>query len=230
MNLTDLKEKIFETLGPYWEKIQESEAFTTLKEKFDSYPPRIQKLIMAGAAVLLSLTFLYIFPFAYLSTAGDSITQFEENQSLIRRLLDINRELKTTPQVPPAPAADQLKSMIQSRVAGQGLIAEQIGPMEPTTVSIAALSVEGLIVNFKQLNLTQLVSLAFDLQDLSPSVKLVGLKVRASPQDSHYFETSYTLASFNIPRPETSLEDESPGAKKKLPGSKARRKSREETE
>ncbi|MDZ4662311.1 MAG: hypothetical protein SGJ18_11905 [Pseudomonadota bacterium] len=234
MNFSDLKEKLLELFTPYWERVQESQAYTSLKEKFDSYPARTQKIIMAGVAAFLTLSFLFLFPFSYLNTASDSISQFEDNQSLIRRLLEVNRELKTTPQLPPAPSSDQLKSMIQSRIAGQGLIAEQVGPMEPTMVNMAPfgakdLSIEGLIVSFKQLNLTQLVSLAFDFQDLSPSVKLVGLKVRSNPQDSHYFETTYTLASFNLPRPEIDSSEEPSDTENKRP-TKVRRKPRGETE
>ena len=73
---------------------------------------------------------------------------------------------------------------------------------------------ETLVVRLKNLNLTQVVDIGFNLQQLFSAVKMTGLEILASQEKPDYFNVTYTLSKFSL----TDLEDEPPGKKNREQG------------
>ncbi len=212
MTLADVKEQLVERLTPYWERLQESQVYVSLRERYESLSPTQQKIAIAGSSVTALLLFLFLFPFSYLSTASESIATFEHHQKLMRNLFSVNRQLKQTPPLPPPLPVDQLKTMAQGEINRAGLVPEQIVSIEASTFPLGALGPkdlqsQGIIVSLKQLNLKQIVDLGHIFQTLHSTLKLINLDVSANESDSHYFNVVYSLAMFSLPQePETSAE------------------------
>lgn len=225
MTFADLKEQITEKLTPYWEKIQESDIFQKALERYESLSPRGQKAVIIGGAVGAFTLFIYLVPFTFLETAGESVNVFEKNQKLIRDLFTISRKIKSSPQFPPAPPPDVLKTTVENELINAGLLPEQKISVETATFSMGGvgpkdLISQGLVVYLKQLNLNQITSIGYSLQVLpNMPIKLLGMEISANEKDSHYFDVKYSLTTFSLPSfsTETSAEEAPKGGPRPIP-------------
>ncbi|MGE0526056.1 MAG: hypothetical protein AB7G93_14730 [Bdellovibrionales bacterium] len=219
MAFENLRDQLKEQWAELSAKIQESPAFNSLRERFESQTPAVQRAIVAGAGALFAL-FLLSFPLGYLSTSNEHLEYFEENRELIRGLLRASRSASEPSPVPPPVAADSLKTMIEERLRSRNLSPEQIGEMNPIpnqpagNLAPATVVQNGLAVQVKNLNLTQIVDIANMLQNLGPGTKLMGLDVVQADGQTHYYNIIARVVNFGLPVIAEPEEEKSPPARR----------------
>lgn len=219
MNFADLKERFIEAVTPYIEKIKESDLYQKTSEQYESLSPRNQKLVKLGALGASFLLYFFFIWMMFLSTASENVEIFEKNQKLIRDLFTVNRKINSAPKVPSAIPVDMLKSNIETEIARMRLIPEQKGAVTESNFTMGSLGPKDLIaggvtVELKQLTLTQVTDMAYNLQSIMGSpAKLLALEVQANEKDSHYFNAKYSLAMFSLPEPKSN-EPPAKGGKK----------------
>lgn len=207
-----------EAITPYFERFKESDIYQKINEQYESLSPRNQKFVKMGAAasaILLYFGFVYSM---FLSTAFENVDTFERNQKLIRDLFSISRKINSAAKVPDAIPVDMLKNSVENEIAKMRILPEQNVAVTPATFSMGSLGpkdliAEGLTIELKQLNLSQISDLAYSLQTMPASpAKLLGLEIRAYEKDSHYFNAKYSLSMFSLPAPKV---NEPPSKNKK---------------
>jgi len=232
MALEDVKEQLREQLQTLAARVQESPAWQEAMERYQGLTPAAQKGVLAGIGALSALI-LFMFPYFFFASSQTTLADFEEKKQLIRDLYRYSHAATTMPPAPIPVTAGELHSAIQ------GALGSQNPPLLPEqTVSIAdfdnskavsgalpkSLTQSGVAVNLSRLNLDQVIKIGGALQDLRPTVKVVGVKIQATPADPHYFDVTYKLVTFNLPVDTSAAPPGKPGAAKpgavKAPGAK----------
>jgi hypothetical protein len=222
LNFDDLKEQVTNSLRSSWEQFQESSLYQHGRDKYENLSPVVQKLVVFGGAGFLALIFLSI-PWGAFSTSSDSIMQFEDKRALIRDLLKVSREASEAPDIPVPPDVNSIKSQIEGSLQQAQLLPEQMKGVEiisETTTLIPANMVAGMLqVSLSALNLRQIVDLGYQIQAVSPSVKMLGMNMSANSLKPKYFDVVFKLVSLNVPQAPviTPDADEPKGGKKASP-------------
>lgn len=218
MDFESLKEQITETLSQYWDKIQDSDLYIKLKERYDTLPPNGQMAILWGAGLFV-VYFFYSIPAGYVSDAQEQLIYFEDDRQMVRELIRAGRIERTVQTPPPAPGQVQLQSQLESKLTQERILPEQKTAMNPVDKvapnSIVPKSIEqqGIKTTIQKINLRQVVKLGESLDGID-STKLMNISIQADQDDPHYFNVDYELASFSVPQ-EKPLEDKDSKKKKK---------------
>ncbi len=221
MAFENLREQLKEQWGDLSAKIQESPAFNSLREKFEEQTPTVQRAILAGSTALVAL-FLLSFPYGYWSASSDYMTQFEENRQMIQGLLRASRSAKTPSPLPPPIEADSLRGRVEAILRTNRLLPEQIGEMQamphPPVKGIPATVIQnGLAVQIKKVNLTQIIALGNQLQNMGSGTKLMGLDIVQSAGQTHYYDIIVKVVNFGLPQIADSGPDTEPAKGGKKP-------------
>ena len=202
--LDDLKERLKATAQNLGQKIQESQAYIQLQDRYQTLTPSSQKLARA-AAVLLVILISVFYPLSLFFSSQGSIHSFEEKRSLIRELFKTYRESSSRLNIPAPPAADGFKSSVNGLLTQADLTPEQTNGIvdirdegkliPPGLVSYA------LEVRLSKLNIKQIVDIGAGLVGLSDSVKMKDMAITAHAADPRYFDVTYKLYSLNVPEP-----------------------------
>lgn len=217
MAFENLKDQLKEQWADLSSKIQESPAFNSAREKFESQTPPVQKAIIAGAITFFAVFMLW-FPYGYWSTSSDYMTQFEENRGLIQGLLRASRSAKTPSPLPPPIEGESLRGRISGVLQMNRLLPEQIGEMQampPVKGVPGGVIQNGFAVQIKKVNLTQIISLGTAMQNIGPGTKLMGLDVVQSAGQTHYYDIILKIVNFGLPQIADSGPDEAPAARGK---------------
>lgn len=219
--LDDLKDQLGGTWRRISERVQETELFINLKDRFDAQSPTGQRLIIAGTLTLVFALALLL-PWSWYSSSEETVFAFDSRRQVIRELLKVGREASDVPNIPLPPAADGLKMDIESRLKQSNLIEEQIKSVSMAMGTGALITAErasgGLDVSLWKLNLRQIVDIGTQLAGLNASVKMTGLDIKPNSEDARYFDVTYQLSLLNVPdlsTPPPPAEEEAP--KKKAP-------------
>lgn len=205
MALEGLRDQLKEQWADLSSKIQESPAFNTLRERFESQTPTNQKVIVGVAATLVVL-FLLSFPYGYISTSSEYLTQFEENRQLIQGLLRASRSAKAPSPLPPPMDGATLRGRVDAIVKTNRLLPDQVGEMQdmpsPAVKEMVPASVvqNGLVVQLKKLNLSQIISLNTQFQNMGAGTKLMGIDIVQSAGQTHYYDIIARLVNFGLPQ------------------------------
>ncbi|CAN5695453.1 hypothetical protein BH10BDE1_BH10BDE1_01640 [soil metagenome] len=223
MILDDIRDKGLEALHAFKSRLDESDSYIQLKERYESFSPLVQKMIAGAVALVVALLFLQI-PLAYYGTGSENIALFEENRDLVLDLYKVKRKSLSTPQLPSPLEKSDLEGQARQAVTAARVQPEQIkaisfidnagataGGLIPKTVTQA-----GVEIRLGNLNLTQIVDIGHALTNLNGSTKIIGLEVRPGSAAGNYFDANFKVVSFNIDSPAVGK----PGAK----GEKAKRK------
>ena len=217
MDLQGLKDQFGENIDKVKNLAQESPLYNTLKEKFEALPSRSQKITIFGAIALVIFLVLSI-PFSYISVSKTNIEAFEQDRSLIKRLLK-TKQAQNLPKMPNIETT-RLKTQIEALLKRSNLLDEQIDDIKdvpsPSPFITNKVKQSGLDVFLKNLNLQQIKDIGFELQKINPNAKLTGLNINASKDKENYFYVVFSLK--NISFPEVSLspnENEKPSRSKK---------------
>lgn len=203
MAFEGLQDRLKEQWAELAAKIQETSLYNTLREKYESQTPTVQKAILGGGAALAVL-FLLSFPLGYLSTSGEHMDAFKENRSLIQGLLRASRLAKEASPLPPPMDAGSLRGMVERVLHDKKLVPEQIGEMQAIPGDIfrgipAGVIASGIAVQVKQLNLNQILDIGNTFQNLGPGTKLIGLDVVQTTGQDHYYDVILRVGNFGLP-------------------------------
>ena len=83
----------------------------------------------------------------------------------------------------------------------------------------------GLRISLAKLNLRQIVDIGYNIQAISPSVKMNAINITANPEDPRYFDVEMKLVSLAVPQahvemPDAGGDEEGGGSKAKKPAFK----------
>jgi hypothetical protein len=219
MAFEDFRENIASGFKYRWEQFQESDLYISLNEKYENLSPKKQKLTVAGIAVALVYLFFSI-PYGYYSSSSEMVTSFEDTRGLLRDLLKASKDAQNLPEIPVPPNVEALQAQVTQQLQAARLLPEQIQGNEISQEKpnfIPGTLTAGVVkVSLSKLNVRQVSDLGYQLQAISPSVKLVDLSMEANTKYPRYFDVIYKLAILNIPEPtEMSPEPPPPRPKKR---------------
>lgn len=222
--LDELKDQLKTSLTTTWERIQESEAYNQLNDKYQNLSPSGQKAAQAITALLVAGIVFYA-PISQLQVSSELLTQFEEKRTLIRDLFKTYRDSSGGLQMPPAPQSAELISTIQSSLQTARLVPEQIlsvtaaqaeGRLIPTSLQQAVVEVK-----LAKLNLRQVVDIGAQLANISQAVKVKDMFMQANAELAGYFDVNYKLYALKVPEPLPEPAPEPVNPKKKKSNSEA---------
>lgn len=213
MAFEDLKENLQSQLKTQWEQFQESSLYIQTKERYENLSPSMQKVTVFGVGALL-LYVVLSFPLSYYSSASENVTVFEDTRQLIRDLLKASRESQETPDVAMPPEMDSLQARISQELDSSRLLPEQkLGTeiLSETNRLVPQALTKGILqVSLAKLNLRQVVDIGYQLQAISPSVKMVDLVMEMNTSDSRYYDVKYKLLALEVPSLEAPPTEEPP--------------------
>lgn len=221
--LDELKDQLKTSLTTTWERIQESEAYNQLNDKYQSLSPSGQKVAQAVTAVLIAGIVFYS-PISQLQVSSELLAQFEEKRTLIRDLFKTYRESSGGLQMTPAPQASELISTVQSSLQGSKLTPEQIVSVNTTQAEgrLIPANLQQAVVEVKlaKLNLRQIVDIGAQLANISQAVKVKDMFMQANAELAGYFDVTYKLYALKVPEPlpEPAPEPVNPKKKKASEG------------
>lgn len=206
MTVDDIRDKAFETLQSIKGRLEESDAYLQLKERYDSLSPVAQKAVAATAALLFTLLILQI-PFSYYEKGSENVALFEENRDLILDLYKVKRHSLSTPQIAPPLEPSDLEARARTAITNARVQAEQIkgishfdnaGPKASAFIP-KNVTQSGVEIRLANLNLNQIVDIGHALTNLGSTSKIVGLEVKPGTAAGNYFDAIFKVVSFNIP-------------------------------
>lgn len=200
----DIKEQLKASWQNIWQKIQETQAYVQLQDRYQTLSPSSQKLTRL-AGVLVFILILVFYPMSLFFTSQDSITSFEEKRNLIRDLFKTYREASAQPNIPIPPSIDSLKSSINGILTTADLTDEQKGGVIEGAIE-GKLIPQNLVshvlqISLSKLNIRQIVDIGVNIVGISESVKMKDMTITAHPTDTRYFDVVYKLYSLNVPEP-----------------------------
>lgn len=219
MNFDDLKERLRDSFNTTWSRIQESSTYNNLREKYEALPLNQQKALSIGALVLGILILLW-FPYSYISTSSDYMSDFQEKRTVLRELLRVSRQSQTQAPIPQAPSLEAIQQSADNIFTSANLMAEQKGHVQSVSSKEGlgfippTVAQQSYVVDAKKLNLKQVVDIGFELSRSFAAVKLmsVDVKVAAGAPAPGYFDVMYKLVSYSFPHMETA-EEEAPAGR-----------------
>lgn len=204
MAFESLREQLRDQWSDLSSKIQETSAYNTLQEKFESQTPGVQRAIIGGGIAVVALMIL-AFPMSYISSSNQSLEFFEENRSLIQGLLKAASSAKEAPPLPPPAPHDVLRSRIEQMLRSNQLLADQIGDFQPmptggpNAIIPSTITQTGMAVQIKKVNVAQLVDLANGVGNMGSGNKLIGMDVTQSAGQTHYYDVILKVMNYGLP-------------------------------
>lgn len=202
--LEELRDQLKSTALSVWEKIQDSEVYQQLSDKYQSLSPSGQKVAQAVTAFIIAGVVFYS-PISQLQISGELLTQFEDKRTLIRDMFKTYRESSGGLQMSPAPQITELISTIQSSLQNAKLVPEQIIEVNPAQAEgrLIPSSLQQAVVEVKlaKLNLRQVVDIGLQLANISTAVKVKDMMMQANAEMAGYFDVSYKLYALKVPEP-----------------------------
>lgn len=203
--LEDLKDKLQDQFSELKNRVQESSAYNSLRERYENLTPDAQQGLMLGGILFAIVFFCYI-PYSYFSSSSTYVSEFNEKRGIIRQLLRASRLATQAGSVSNPPDIGTLQSSITARLNQFNLLPEQNGGVNPIEAAAlggsfapAGIIQEGLALTLKQLNIKQIVDIGYDLQNLAQGVRLVGMSMTPTQKDRRYFDVVYQIARFSMP-------------------------------
>lgn len=226
MNLADILDQIKDRLKMLWDKTQESSTYQQAMEKYEDLPSTQQRMIRIGGSILLIL-FILSPPISSLLSSQEIIEEFERKREVTRELLQVVRDASNAPNIPPAPDLFALQSRFQQDLQNDRLLPEQIhsiqsdsdsGRLIPKKLSLGSLS-----VNLKNLNIRQIIDIAYRLSTVAPTIKMTDLDLTASTDKPGYFNFNSKLVALKTPPPPPPPELDIPKRNRPPPRNKPNR-------
>lgn len=202
--LEELKEELKTSLQTTWDRIQESEIYNQLNDRYQSMTPSGQKITQIVVAVSLTLIIFYT-PLTQVQVSQEMLFQFQEKRDLIRNLFKTYRESSAQAQIDLSPEPADLIARVQSFLQNSRLVPDQIisvnlaepeGQLIPRQLQKAVVEVK-----LSKLNLRQIVDIGLQLTNISSAVKVKDMSLQAHAEMAGYFDVIYKLYALNVPQP-----------------------------
>lgn len=207
MAFEELQDQLKDKWQEFKGQLDDSPAFNTLKERFETLNPTSQKAIIWSGIVIFTF-FMFSCPYSYWSTSTEYVAEYETTRDMIRDLLKTSHIANQMGDVPSALTESQLRTEINRIVSDVRLLPEQnLGvdmvsandfgrPLAPKQINQ-----EGWLVRLQQLNTKQIAEIGFRLQNMNAGVKLAGMDLSVFSEDPRYYNAQYRLIKFITPEP-----------------------------
>ncbi|MES2769744.1 MAG: hypothetical protein V4596_11425 [Bdellovibrionota bacterium] len=188
-----------------WDQFQESDTYISLREKYDNLPVRGQKLVVF-LAFFMAFLVVFSIPYVWHSSSQDSVAEFEDTKFTIAELLEVSQEIKNIPPQSLGLTSADLKMRVDRVLTEKGLTKEQITSLSETqftnpqgsTLIPPQINATGIETHLKQLTLKQIVDIGYELDRISPLVKVLNLEMKATEADVHFYDVQFRVSSFNV--------------------------------
>lgn len=213
MILDDVGDKAIEALQAAKGKLEESDLYVQLKERYDSLAPPVQKLVLVFAGLIVAYL-VALFPLSFYDKGSENIALFEENRDLILDLYRVKRKAASTPESAQPMDSSDLQSRARTAVTNARVQADQIktisaydnaGPHASGFIP-KSVSQQGVDVQLANVTVNQIVEIGHALATLGDSAKMVGLEIKAGNHPGNYFDASFKVVSFGIAGPPAAKE------------------------
>jgi hypothetical protein len=201
-----LQDQLKEKWAELSASIQESPAFNNLREQFESQTPLAQKAIVIGGSVFLVFMAIYLLPYSYISSSSTYMEQYEENRDLIKGLLKASRSVKAQSPLPVPMNTQEIRGRVDGILKANRLLPDQIGdfqdipqPAVSGGMIPAAVIQNGVAFQLKKLNVNQIVSVTNAVQNMGNGVKLMGMDIVQSVNQTHYYDVILKVVHFGLP-------------------------------
>ncbi|MCB0394126.1 MAG: hypothetical protein KDD25_06185, partial [Bdellovibrionales bacterium] len=101
--IENLKDQVKNT----WSTVKETEAYSSIKEKYDDLTPSAQRLLQVFGVGFFGLMIFFMIN-GFFSDASMYVQDFEDKKATIRELLKLKRDMTSIPPVPTPPGVDSL--------------------------------------------------------------------------------------------------------------------------
>lgn len=205
MAFEGLQDQLKEKWAEISASIQESPAFNNLREQFESQTPIVQRVILFGGSFLTVFMLFWFLPYSYLSSSSTYMEQYEENRELIKGLLKASRSVKAQSPLPAPMGTQEIRGRVDGILKANRLLPDQIGDMQdipqPAVRDMipAAVIQNGIAFQLKKLNVNQIVSVTNAVQNMGNGVKLMGMDVVQSANQTHYYDVILKIVHFGLP-------------------------------
>ena len=220
--LLEIKDQLKQKSLELFDKIKETEFYQKADEKYQSLSPQGQKIARILSVILITFTFVS-YPLSQFQISRSIISEFEIKRELLKDMFKTHRESDITNLMPEAPVTDILIQQIQSSLNSAQLLPQQI-------ISVTAIEPEGhtiqkniissvVSVQLNTLNIRQTVDIGTQLANISGSLKVKDLFMTASLEQPGYYDVTYKIYAFNVPKSIAEAppdSPESPTKKKKI--------------
>jgi hypothetical protein len=199
MAFEDVKDSAKESLKSAWGRIRETDAFLQINERYQSLSPNGQKGALAGA-VLVGFLLIMAIPWSFYSASKLSVAEYEEKRDLVRDLFKTNREASALPPAPAPVSVSELQNIARQNLTTARLSAEQIVTVSESPANVAGIAKTidqtGIAVSLTKLNLKQVIDIGNDLQNMQTTARMMGLEIKATAADPHYYDVIYKIVAF----------------------------------
>jgi hypothetical protein len=203
----NLRDQVVDKALSYWDSVQETSLYMRLSERYAGLSNPIQNLIVIASAVTIALI-LFLIPYSYYSDSTEQLEVFQDTAFTIKALDKVNRSAAELQSLPRSFSSEEMRSTLQQVFERSRILPEQIASITTATVEKSPSGGAGgmiwknskseqVVANLKQLTLLQIVALGRSVEMEFQGMVFLDLAIKATNEDPHYFDVSYTFASFS---------------------------------
>lgn len=219
MAFEELQDQLKDKWQEFKVQLDDSAAFNTLKERFETLNPNAQKLIIWSGILVFTFS-LFSCPYSYYSSSSNYVAEYETTRDMIRDLLKASHLANQIGSTPPPLGEDQIRSQINRIIVDARLLPDQNLSIETLDASSFGrplapkqINQEGWLVKLSQLNTSQIVEVGHQLQNMHAGIKLAGMDLNANSSDPKYYDANFRLIKFFMPVKEA--DDDQPGSNRR---------------
>ncbi len=198
-------ENIIDQINEYFQSIvsqvQESSTFDSLRNKFSSFSPFTQKLLITTACFLILILTL-IKPITNYQTSVENMIFFEEQKKLTQKIISFQKKSKFTSQTPKKYQLADLKTKVSDlgNAYSINFLPDQISVTSSKASSKIILSANqnNFNIQTKKTNINQFSALTYSLQKLNKSLLIESIELKANPENPSYFDGLITIANLFV--------------------------------
>jgi|GEM_PF-2346357 len=201
MLFEDQIEQLKEALQVLQSRVQESSTFNKGIERYNSFSPAFQKIILVLAFVLIIFIVLAA-PISSYKASIENMSDFKVQKNLTQKVIDFS---KTASNLTPQPKKYFSSSLGQEVGALAGSYSIKLMPEQVSvdTERISKKLVPGAIQNSfavkaNQANIDQATALTYSVKKLNKSLIITGLDFKKNRELPGYFDTTIKVANLSV--------------------------------
>ncbi len=200
-----LFENIIEQINEYFRSIvshvQESSTFDSLKDKFNSLSPFIQKLLITTICFLIILLTLAT-PIIKYQASLENMVFFEEQKKLTQKIISFQKKSKSMPSTPKEYKLADFKTKVNTLENAYSInfLPNQmsVSPSKTRSKIIRSANQNNFNVETKKTNIDQFLALTYSVQKLNKSLLIESIELKANSENPSYFDGSITVANLFV--------------------------------
>jgi hypothetical protein len=201
MLFEDQIEQIKEGLQVLQARVQESSTFNKGIERYNSFSPVFQKIILAVVAILILFIALAA-PIASYKTSVQNMEDFKVQKNLTQKVIDFSKKSADLAPQPKKYFSSSLGQEVNTLAGSYSikLLPEQVS-VDSDRISkkiVPGASQNGFRVLAKKANIDQATALAYSIKKLNKSLLITGLDFQESREMPGYFDSTIKVANLSV--------------------------------